>query len=298
MGLFSQFKELFNKNIECDEDLDSHILVFLKGKKYLYLGKNIIVRDNSVCVITYKNRVCDVLLPGKYKIAQDSLPECFSMAKVEKQNSKGGNVKKIRVKIFYINTTEFKDFNFDSKKPFSIKSKLIGKVKGCLCGKCTIRIIDPALYVKYLFNHINKFKENNVIECTSALIGNRINKVFEKCKIPFEMMFTDRNKVNSILNTEVEDSFDKQGIFVKNIQLKSVDVLKKYQQKVNEFASNQNQSKKPIINEEKNYAIGDSFKIPVRINNENLTSSSICKRCGHKNSPFDQMCTNCGNRLN
>ena len=84
MGLLSGFKELFNKNIECGEDLDSHILVFLKRKKYLYLGKNIIVRDNSTCVVVYRNRVCDVLLPGKYKIGQDVIPECYSRAKIEK----------------------------------------------------------------------------------------------------------------------------------------------------------------------------------------------------------------------
>ena len=89
MGLLSKFKEFFNKNIECGDEIDNHILVFLKGKKYLYFGKNIIVRDGTTCVVTYRRRVCDVLLPGKYKIGADTIPECYSRAKVDKQKSKG-----------------------------------------------------------------------------------------------------------------------------------------------------------------------------------------------------------------
>ena len=84
MGLLNGVKELFNKNIECGEDLDSHIVLFLKSKKYIYIGKNIIVRDNSACVLTYKGRVCDIIMPGKYKIAPDIIPELYSRAKVDK----------------------------------------------------------------------------------------------------------------------------------------------------------------------------------------------------------------------
>lgn len=298
MGLFSNFKELFNKNIECGEDLDSHILVFLKNKKYLYFGKNIIVRDNSVCVVTFKNRVCDVLLPGKYKIGQDTIPECFNMAKVEKLNKKGVSVKKIRVKLYYINTTEFKDFSFDSNKPFNVKSKSIGKVKGCLCGKCTIRIIDPALYVKYLLNNSRKINDKTTLDLTSKVIGNKINRTFEKCKIPFEMMFSDRGKVNSILNTEVEDAFDKQGIFVKNILLKSVDVAKKHQQKVNELVATKKQPSNVVVNQNA-FGIGDNFKIPVNISGNILSGNQkICPRCNHRNNFNDSICANCGNKLN
>lgn len=298
MGLLSGFKELFNKNIECGEDLDSHILVFLKGKKYLYLGKNIIVRDNSACVVVYRNRVCDVLLPGKYKIGQDVIPECYSRAKIEKLKSKGRNLKKIRVKLYYVNTTEFKDFNFTSNMPFSIKSKELGKVKGCLCGKCTLRVIDSALFIKYLISSSRKINESIAIEKISSLIGNKMNKIFEKCKIPFEMMFTDREKVNSILNTEMEDALDKRGVFVKNISLKSVDIAKKHQEKVNEYVASYKRIVTPNTSQ-KIWGIGDEFKIPIKtvINNFN-EEASTCSKCGHKNSNSNRVCGNCGNKLN
>ncbi len=88
MGIFSSIKELFNKNIECDADMNSHMVFLLKKKKYMYLNKNIIVRDGTQCVVVYKSRVADVILPGKYKITEQVIPETYRRAKVDKLNNK------------------------------------------------------------------------------------------------------------------------------------------------------------------------------------------------------------------
>lgn len=300
MGLLNGVKELFNKNIECGEDLDSHIVLFLKSKKYLYLGKNIIVRDNSACVVVHKGRACDIIMPGKYKISEEIIPECFSRAKVEKLKSKGKKIKKIRVNLYYINTTEFKDFDFVSKKPFISKSKELGKVKGKLCGKCTVRAIDPLLLIKYLTTKSGKINNKITIEEVSKLIGNKINKVFEKSKMPFEMLFSDRQKVNSVLNTEVEDAFDKNGLFVKNINLKSVDVAKKHQDKVNDYLAKHKKVPTTASIVTPAMGIGDNFKIPINIGNSYTSSQTTktCNFCGYKNNVNSQVCINCGKKLN
>ena len=94
MGIFSRLKELFNKNIECDADMNNHIVFFLKKKKFLYLNKNIIVRDGTNCVVVYKSRVADVILPGKYKINEQIIPETYKRAKVEKFGKRGKSIKK------------------------------------------------------------------------------------------------------------------------------------------------------------------------------------------------------------
>ena len=94
MGIFSRLKELFNKNIECDADMNNHIVFLLKNKKFLYINKNIIVRDGTNCVVVYKSKVADVILPGKYKINEQVISETFRRAKVEKFGKKGKSIKK------------------------------------------------------------------------------------------------------------------------------------------------------------------------------------------------------------
>ena len=130
MGLFSSIKELFNKNIECDADMNSHMVFLLKKKKFMYLNKNTMVRDGTQCVFVYKSRVADVILPGKYKITEQTIPETYRRAKVEKLNKHGAKIKRIRVDLYFVSTQDFKDFEFDSDEPFFLKSKELGRIKG------------------------------------------------------------------------------------------------------------------------------------------------------------------------
>ena len=97
MGFISAIKDLFNKNIECGSDADNHIVFFAKKHKFLYVNKSIIVRDNTNCVVVYKNKVTDVIIPGKYKINADAFPETFSRAK-----SGSAKPRKIPCKLYFV----------------------------------------------------------------------------------------------------------------------------------------------------------------------------------------------------
>ena len=114
------------------------------------------------------------------------------------------------------------------------------------------------------------------------------------------MLFSDRQKVNAVLNTEVEDTFDKNGVFVKNINLKSVDIAKKHQDKVNEYlATHKKTTSNPVI--ANSMGIGDNFKIPVNIGNSYTsmqTKTKTCSFCGYKNTENSISCANCGKKLN
>ena len=64
MGFFKRLKDIFNKNIDCGDEIDDRI-IFRYNKKWLYISKNIFVRDHIACVIVYKGRVCDIIYSGK-----------------------------------------------------------------------------------------------------------------------------------------------------------------------------------------------------------------------------------------
>ena len=247
MGFFSKLKELFNKNIECDEDMNNHIVFYLKKKKYLYLNKNIVVRDGTTCVVVFKSRVCDVILPGKYKINEQIIPETYSRAKIEKLNKKGKNIKKIRVDLYFLSSKDFKDFDFSSDEPFFLKSRELGRIRGYMKGSCVVRVLDPAVLIKCLIAETGKEKTEDVNDDIGLWIGNKINKKIEKNKIPIENIIHNNDYVASMINAELEDSFDNIGIFVKNIKLKAIDFPKKYQKKINEYMVSHKTIIKPSV---------------------------------------------------
>lgn len=305
MGFFSKLKELFNKNIECDEDMNNHIVFYLKKKKYLYLNKNIVVRDGTTCVVVFKSRVCDVILPGKYKINEQIIPETFSRAKIEKLNKKGKNIKKIRVDLYFLSSKDFKDFDFSSDEPFFLKSRELGRIRGYMKGSCVVRVLDPAVLIKCLIAETGKEKTEDVNDDIGLWIGNKINKKIEKNKIPIENIIHNNDYVASMINAELEDGFDNIGIFVKNIKLKAIDFPKKYQKKINEYMVAHKTIIKPSVvynrneltqnNSGKSYVSVDAMQNAK--NSANLGGFRVCNRCGFRNSNMNKACNNCGNKL-
>lgn len=302
MGFLSGLKELFNKNIECDGDLFNHIVYFYKKKRRLYLNKNIIVRENCCCVVVFKGRVCDTIFAGKYKINEQSIPETYSRAKINKRAKKGKKIKRIRADLYFLNLKEFKNFEFESDEPFFIKSKDLGRIRGYLKGTCTVKAIDPARLIKCLINETGREKTENVKKDIGLWIGNKINKCVEKTKIPIENILSNTNYVSSILNAELENGYDKIGIFVTNINLKAIDFPKKYQKKVNEYMIAHNKTKiRPNVNLGASTPNGNTRKQFVNISSLNNPSGQgaykQCGHCGFKNPMSNIMCSNCGNRL-
>lgn len=302
MGFFSALKELFNKNIECDANMKSHVMFFLNKKKYLYLNKNIVVREGTNCVVVYKSKVCDVILPGKYKICEQTIPETYSRAKIEKMAKKGRKIRKIRADLYFLSMSEFKNFQFSSDESFFIKSKDLGRMRGCMRGKCTLKVIDPALLIKCLINDTGKEKTEDFNNDVGLWIGNKINKKIEKNKIPIENIMTNKDYVSSILNSEMEDALDNIGIFVKNVNLLAIDFAKKYQKKINEYMIAHKTMVKPKNIFENN--IGNRQNVYVNVGGANTDNKLptagtfvVCKNCGCKNNITNSICNNCGNRM-
>ncbi len=312
MGFFKKLKELFNKNIECGDEIDDRIVLRLKKNK-LYLSKNIYVREKNACVVVYKGRVCDIVYAGKYRINGDSIPETYGKAKIEKQTKKGFKIKKIKADVYYVNLEEFKQFNYISNSPFKSKSTTFGKVKGCLAGTCNIKVLDAGSVVKTLIAHKGQIKNKDIANKLSLVVGNRVNKLIQKNKIPTDMVLNNQAYVESIINTDMQDALEKEGLFISNVKLKTVNFSKKHQGKVNEYLST-HKTNVPTIDIKKTLGIEEKveMKIPVPTSIQKTTNNSImqnaqkqpmledfsiCKICNKKNIKGAKICINCGSKF-
>ena len=302
MNMFLALKELLNKNIDCNVDMTNHIVFFLKKKKYLYLNKNIIVRDGTACVIVYRGKVRDVMIPGKYKINEQALPNTFEKAKREKANKKKKKIRKIRARIYYVNTEEFNGFDFESKKYFVLKPNEIGKIKGLSQGMCSLKIIDAESLIKYLLRH-RKINYKKINKNIGIIVGNKINRRIQKEKISIDMLFNNNGKLNELLNTSLEDAYDSVGLYVKNIKLKSINFHKRSQKKINEYIESRNVYKTSSTITSANWSVGREVpKVPQSITMQNKqntpnNSAKICHRCGFSNSTNAIVCRNCNTKF-
>lgn len=312
MGFLKNLKDIFNKNIECGDEIDNRI-VFRYKKKWLYLSKNIFVRENNACVIVYKGRVCDIIYSGKYKINGDSIPETYGKARIDRQTKKGYKIKKIRADIYFVNLEEFNTFAYMSNTPFKTKSSTFGKIKGCLAGTCNIKTLDAGSVVKTLISHKGHIKNKEIYKKLGLVVGNKINKLIQKNKIPTDMVLNNQEYVEGILNTDMQDALDREGLFISGVRLKAVNFSKKHQGKVNKYLSSHRRTV-PAVNINKAIGIEEKveMRIPVSASVQRTTNSSImqntkkppvsqqysvCKVCRKRNALGAKICINCGNKI-
>lgn len=322
VGLIKKLKEIFNKNIECDMEINDHIVFPIKKRKWLYLKKNIFVREKNNAVIVYKYRVCDVISEGKYHINQDSIPETYGRAKIERLNKKGAKVKRIRADVYYVNLNEFKNFPFESDEPFYVKSRELGRVKGYLEGTCTVKVLDSARLIKALICETGRAKLNEIHHDIGLWIGNKINQIIEKNKVPTSRVLTEQEYVETLVNTDIENALDRIGLFVSNVKLKAVNFPKKYQDKINAYMS---EHKRPVRNFDIHAEFGSNSSPTTRVAiamdrapgmgtsayQKPQTTSAMqspqkpvqsstfkeCRVCKKKNAIGAKICIGCGNKL-
>lgn len=312
MGLFGNIRKLFNRNIECGNEIDDHV-AFLLNKKHIYLNKNILVREGTACVIVHKGKVCDVVLEGKYRINQDSIPETFKHIKKSSRVKNGLALGRLRVDIYYVNLREFKQFEYSSDKPFKVKASGLGKIKGYLQGYSAIRILDAGALIKHLIKDAGGVSNKNIAKEVGLLIGNKINNIIQKHKIPTELLLSCQDRCEEIINDDMQNALDKNGLFVSNVKLKAIKFPKKYQKRVNEYLSTHSSVIRNFdINARFGGQVCNPIKTPVEVqvvkaeNNgamQNIKKTSetptfkVCRICGKKNGYNAKICINCGNNL-
>jgi len=304
------FKALFNKNIECADKLKNN-LIYLYPKRTIFVGKTVLVPNDSVAVFVFKDRVSDVLNAGKFILNEATLPETFSRINSGIFGKKKGyrTVKKFNADIYFVSLEEKHYFEFFSDIPFVFKTKNFGKVKGYSMGMCTLKMFKPDLLVEKLLDIYAYLKKGILEKETGFIIGNVVNKILERINIDFTNILIHTEEVGNYIDGEIEYAFDNLGFRVTNVDVESMSFNKKQQLQINEYLAKSKLTNKEFeienleINKEvlkyqkeskeKNDIGGnESTELSFALNN-----TTRCKYCGAEAGDIFKYCPICGKVL-
>lgn len=297
MGLFSFLSNMFNKNIDCEDIVYSYIVYRDETKKVLHYNHNIVVSPEINAVVVCKNKVCDVLPVGKYKVTSAALPNTFKKINFEKHEKKyNAPIHKFKAEVYFVNMREQVDFKFSSDEPFFFKNTKFGKVFGYVDGECTLRVIDPEALAKALLYGEKNIDIIKVKENIGLWIGNEINKRLEKSKIHFEDMLLKHTLIDDYINSCIAQAFDKIGFCIKDVKIKAFRTSKKTQDKINEYIA----AHKSLMRKIKLTNTKSSEVITVSLNgkkaqNANGNNSHPVLSMGTSKNLSEKRCKSCGN---
>ncbi len=235
MGIFAYFKKMFNKNIENDEMYDGEFVhLYSRNPATFEVGYNIVVRPGFNAVFVARDRVTDVLPPGKYRIGLESLPLTFHRLKMDRvrKNSKPRN--KFKADLYFVNINAFKGLTFDSDYPYINKTKELGKVIAYAEGTYDAQVTDPGDFVCYLLLDRAYVTNNVAIKILGLNVGNNVNKTLEKSKMKVTDIFKSPSSAEQLLNEKLAGAFMSIGVNVSDIKLKYFNISSKSKQKIDE----------------------------------------------------------------
>ena len=121
--MFNFFKSF---KVKCDKELTEKNNWVMLGNKMqsLKFNKEIIVDENQICFLRCKDKLCDVLTSGKYKVNQENLPLLCSRLKIHKLLEKKKKPK-LKTDVYFLKSQNIKFvFNFNRINRFNaVKTK-------------------------------------------------------------------------------------------------------------------------------------------------------------------------------
>ncbi len=231
MGLIAKLKKMFSNNIiYSSENLGDFGGLYLDNSTKLKVGSSIVIEDNTIGVVAYKGEVRDYIHgKGKFRVDERDLPHLFEKA-ITKKNPEP---KKIKADLYFINTNPIEKFGYLGENSFLVRSKTLGKVKGCVEGVCTVQLVSVRNLFDWLFLIKTKWRVGAIERIISREIGNAVARVIEKSKVDIEDIILKKVNINDCINTFLENAFDDLGFKVSNVELIGIEFDKKVQPKVN-----------------------------------------------------------------
>ncbi len=314
MGLIAKLKNMFNKNIDCSNELgDSLVHFYTTSGRTVKLNTSIVVKEGYVVVIVCKDRVTDVLPEGKHKIDNASIPNTFRLLKLYKIDQDGKSPNSFKCDFYFVSKRFVRDFVFVSDVPYYKRKDPLGKVEAYSEGAVTLNIDDPAKLITYLLIDNAYIKDKTAVKEISLEIGNFINKRMEKIDLNFQELLTQSKYVHTFLNKDVITPLEYMGINISNIVVSGINMSTKLQKKLElvpqtpkklvtpakqmvEVTSNGASGFEMNLNE--GFELGDQGTQQPTFFEEStpLGNEKTCLHCGQTIKYTARFCEHCGNK--
>ena len=228
MGLFTNFKMMFNKTINLLPHQRNDVVSFVKLRKGMVkIGSEAVVEEDYNLVFVYYNKVCDILQPGTYKINEDNIPKLFRFSK-SYLTKKGFFIPKTITSDAYF--VSLKEFNHNMFKTAEKITAYNGdeKVKLRLEGTFTFRVVDVDKFMNALCNDYAIIRNKKIMKELCSTVGFESSKALNSKKFTVDDFIYNKEKICQAIEEGVNKHTQTFGIEVSRFYVGNIIAPKKH----------------------------------------------------------------------
>jgi len=220
MGLWDKLFGEFVDVIEwTDSSVDTMVYRFQRYGNEIKFGAKLTVRESQIAVFVSEGEIADILGPGLYELETKNLPILSTL-----QHWYHGFESPFKAEVYFFNTRQFVDLKWGTKNPIMMRDKEFSMVRLRTFGTYTIRIDDPAKFIREIVGTDGHFTVDEISSQLRNLIVTRYTDILGSSDIPILDLAGNQGQLGELLTQRIAPEFKDYGleltqILVENISL-------------------------------------------------------------------------------
>jgi membrane protease subunit (stomatin/prohibitin family) len=195
MGLFNKLKGEFIDVIEwTDSSSDTMVYRFERYGNEIKNGAKLTVRESQAAVFINEGQLADVFKPGMYDLTTANLPVLSTL-----KGWKHGFESPFKAEVYFVNTKRFTDLKWGTQNPIMLRDKEFGPVRLRAFGSYSIRVTDPAVFLKEIVGTDDDFNKDEVTGQLRNIVVSRFSDALGESGIAVLDLASNYNELGDFL---------------------------------------------------------------------------------------------------
>jgi membrane protease subunit (stomatin/prohibitin family) len=190
-----------------DDTRDTLVWRFERHGNEIKYGAKLTVREGQAAVFVHEGQLADVFTPGLWMLETNNLPIMTSL-----QHWDHGFKSPFKSEVYFFNTTRFQDMRWGTRNPIMLRDPEFGPVRLRAFGTYTLRISDPALFLREIVGTDGEVTTDEVTEQIRNIIIARFTNAIAEAQIPVLDIASNTDQLGEMIRARIAPELAAYGI--------------------------------------------------------------------------------------
>jgi membrane protease subunit (stomatin/prohibitin family) len=208
MGIMNKIRGEFIDIIEwLDSSQNTMVYRFERYQNEIKNGAKLTVRESQVAVLINEGQIADIYKPGLYTLTTQNMPVLTTL-----KGWKYGFNSPFLAEVYFVNTKQFTDLLWGTPNPVMLRDPEFGPIRIRANGNYTMRISDPALFIKTIAGTDGSFTTESITNQLRNVSVTRFTDAIGESKIPVLDMASNFDEISKFCENKMKPEFLEYGI--------------------------------------------------------------------------------------
>ena len=200
-----------------DDSNNTLVYRFERMNNEIKYGAKLTVREGQMAVFINEGQLADVFKPGMHTLTTQNLPILATL-----KGWKYGFESPFKAEVYFISTRKFTDLKWGTPGPATMRDKEFGIVRATAFGIYSIRVKDPAIFIKDISGTEGRFTTDQIQENLRGKIGLRIKEVMPELGLSIIDLEAKVTQMGSMLRERISGDFEAMGLELCEVQVQDI----------------------------------------------------------------------------